>query len=193
MKIKKLAKIFDQVESMWYIGKEWQVFRLNLTHQQFIDELADQWVSMFNIKASFILVSDEPFTVLIKTAKFNIMMVFNNNYLMKMTIKNDNTKIERIYELFKKFETEFLADHEKIKTELDLELFVGKLGEQILGDVYSLEPVYKTGGNHIEVTAVGYGYSVQVEYHITKHKLLKLAVINTLIGDRRITYAVEYD
>lgn len=41
MKIKKLAKIFDQVESMWYIGKEWQVFRLNLTHQQFIDELAD--------------------------------------------------------------------------------------------------------------------------------------------------------
>ena len=98
MKIKKLAKIFDQVESMWYIGKEWQVFRLNLTHQQFIDELADQWISMFNIKALFILVSDEPFTVLIKTAKFNIMMVFNNNYLMKMTIKNDNTKIERIYE-----------------------------------------------------------------------------------------------
>lgn len=99
----------------------------------------------------------------------------------------------KLYELFKKFETEFLADHEKIKTELDLELFVGKLGEQILGDVYSLEPVYKTGGNHIEVTAVGYGYSVQVEYHITKHKLLKLAVINTLFGDRRITYAVEYD
>jgi hypothetical protein len=29
--------------------------------------------------------------------------------------------------------------------------------------------------------------------HITKHKLLKLAVINTLFGDRRITYAVEYD
>lgn len=28
---------------------------------------------------------------------------------------------------------------------------------------------------------------------ITKHKLLKLAVINTLFGDRRITYAVEYD
>lgn len=99
----------------------------------------------------------------------------------------------KLYELFKKFETEFLADHEKIKTELDLELFVGKLSEQILGDVYSLEPVYKTGGNHIEVTAVGYGYSVQVGYHITKHKLLKLAVINTLIGDRRITYAVEYD
>lgn len=34
---------------------------------------------------------------------------------------------------------------------------------------------------------------VEVEYHITKHKLLKLAVINTLFGDRRITYAVEYD
>lgn len=99
----------------------------------------------------------------------------------------------KLYESFKKFETEFLAGHEKIKTELDLELFVGKLCEQLLGDVYSLEPVYKTGGNRIEVTAVGYGYSVQVEYHITKHKLLKLAVINTLIGDRRITYAVEYD
>lgn len=53
---------------------------------------------MFNIKACFILVSDEPFTVLIKTAKFNIMMVFNDNYLMKLTVKNDNTKIERIYE-----------------------------------------------------------------------------------------------
>lgn len=51
----------------------------------------------------------------------------------------------------------------------------------------------KLGGNHIEVTAVGYGYSFEVEYHITKHKLLKLAVINTLFGDRRITYAVEYD
>lgn len=63
-----------------------------------------------------------------------------------------------LYELFKKFETEFLAGHEKIKTELDFELFVGKLSEQI-----------------------------------TKHKLLKLAVINTLFGDRRITYAVEYD
>lgn len=60
-------------------------------------------------------------------------------------------------------------------------------------DVYSLDTVYKTGGNHIEVTAVGYGYSFEVEYHITKHKLLKLAVINTLFGDRRITYAVEYD
>lgn len=60
-----------------------------------------------------------------------------------------------LYELFKKFETEFLAGHEKIKTELDFELFVGKLSEQILGDVYSLEPVYKTGGNRIEVTAVG--------------------------------------
>lgn len=81
----------------------------------------------------------------------------------------------------------------KIKTGLDFELFVGKLSEQILGDVYSLEPVYKTGGNRIEVTAVGYGYSFEVEYHITKHKLLKLAVINTLFGDRRITYAVEYD
>lgn len=45
MKTKKLAKIFDQVESMWYISKEWQVFRLNLTHQQFIEELADQWNS----------------------------------------------------------------------------------------------------------------------------------------------------
>lgn len=30
-----------------------------------------------------------------------------------------------LYELFKKFETEFLAGHEKIKTELDFELFVG--------------------------------------------------------------------
>lgn len=89
-----------------------------------------------------------------------------------------------LYELFKKFETEFLAGHEKIKTELDFELFVGKLSEQILGDVYSLDTVYKTGGNHIEVTAVGYGYSFEVEYHITKHKLLKLAVINTLFGDR---------
>lgn len=86
-----------------------------------------------------------------------------------------------LYELFKKFETEFLAGHEKIKTELDFELFVGKLSEQILGDVYSLD------------TAVGYGYSFEVEYHITKHKLLKLAVTNTLFGDRRITYAVEYD
>jgi hypothetical protein len=36
-----------------------------------------------------------------------------------------------LYELFKKFETEFLAGHEKIKTELDFELFVGKLSEQI--------------------------------------------------------------
>lgn len=98
-----------------------------------------------------------------------------------------------LHELFKKFETEFLAGHEKIKTGLDFELFVFKLSEQILGDVYSLEPVYKTGGNRIEVTAVGYGYSFEVEYHITKHKLLKLAVINTLFGDRRITYAVEYD
>lgn len=53
-----------------------------------------------------------------------------------------------LYELFKKFETEFLAGHEKIKTGLDFELFVGKLSEQILGDVYSLDTVYKTGGNH---------------------------------------------
>lgn len=37
-----------------------------------------------------------------------------------------------LYELFKKFETEFLAGHEKIKTELDFELFVGKLSEQII-------------------------------------------------------------
>ena len=51
-----------------------------------------------------------------------------------------------LHELFKKFETEFLAGHEKIKTELDFELFVGKLSEQILGDVYSLDTVYKTGG-----------------------------------------------
>lgn len=98
-----------------------------------------------------------------------------------------------LHELFEKFETEFLAGHEKIKTGLDLEIFVDKLCEKILGDVYDLESVYKTGGNHIEVTAVGYGYSFEVEYHITKHKLLKLAVINTLFGDRRITYAVEYD
>ena len=98
-----------------------------------------------------------------------------------------------LHELFEKFETEFLAGHEKIKTGLDLEIFVDKLCEKILGDVYDLESVYKTGGNRIEVTAVGDGYVVEVEYHITKHKLLKLAVINTLFGDRRITYAVEYD
>lgn len=98
-----------------------------------------------------------------------------------------------LHELFKKFETEFLAGHEKIKTGLDFELFVGKLSEQILGDVYSLEPVYKTGGNRIEVTAVGYGYSFEVEYHVTKHKLLRLAVIDETIDDRRITYAVEYN
>ena len=89
-------------------------------------------------------------------------------------------------ELFKKFETEFLAGHEKIKTELDFELFVDKLSKQILGDVYSIDTVHKTGGNPMEVT-------FEVEYHITKHKLLKLAVVNTLFGDRRITYAVEYD
>lgn len=98
-----------------------------------------------------------------------------------------------LHELFEKFETEFLAGHEKIKTGLDLELFVDKLCEQILGDVYSLDTVYKTGGNHIEVTAVGYGYSFEVEYHITKHKLLRLAVIDETIDDRRITYAVEYN
>lgn len=98
-----------------------------------------------------------------------------------------------LHELFEKFETEFLAGHEKIKTGLDLELFVNKLCEQILGDVYSLDTVYKTGGNHIEVTAVGYGYSFEVEYHVTKHKLLRLAVIDETIDDRRITYAVEYN
>lgn len=105
--------------------------------------------------------------------------------------------IINLYELFKKFETEFLAGHEKIKTgpdfEIDFELFVGKLSEQILGYVYSLNTVYKTGGNHIEVTAVGHGYRFEVEYHITKHKLLKLAVINTIFGDRQTTYAVEYE
>ena len=98
-----------------------------------------------------------------------------------------------LYELFKKFETEFLAGHEKIKTKLDFDLFITKLCEQILGDVYSLDTVYKTGGNHIEVTAVGYGYCVEVEYHVTKHKLLRLAVIDETIDDRRITYAVEYN
>lgn len=98
-----------------------------------------------------------------------------------------------LYELFKKFETEFLAGHEKIKTARDFELFVGKLSEQILGDVYSLDTVYKTGGNRIEVTAVGDGYCVEVEYHVTKHKLLRLAVIDETIDDRRITYAVEYN
>lgn len=97
-----------------------------------------------------------------------------------------------LHELFEKFETEFLAGHEKIKTGLDLELFVNKLCEQILGDVYDLDTVYKTGGNHIEVTAVGYGYSFEVEYHVTKHTLLRLAVIDETIDDRRITYAVEY-
>lgn len=98
-----------------------------------------------------------------------------------------------LHELFEKFKTEFLAGHEKIKTGRDFELFVGKLSEQILGDVYSLDTDYKLGGNRIEVTAVGHGYSFEVEYHIIKHKLFKLAVINTLFDDRRITYAVEYD
>lgn len=98
-----------------------------------------------------------------------------------------------LHELFEKFETEFLAGHEKIKTGFGLDLFVGKLSEQILGDVYSLDTVYKTGGNRIEVTAVGDGYCVEVEYHVTKHKLLRLAVIDETIDDRRITYAVEYD
>lgn len=98
-----------------------------------------------------------------------------------------------LHELFEKFETEFLAGHEKIKTGHDFELFVDKLCEQILGDVYDLESVYKTGGNRIEVTAVGDGYSVEVEYHVTKHKLFRLAVIDETIDDRRITYAVEYN
>lgn len=98
-----------------------------------------------------------------------------------------------LHELFEKFETEFLAGHEKIKTELDFELFVGKLSEQILGDVYDLEPIYKTGGNNVAVTAVGDGYCVEVEYHVTKHKLLRLAVIDETIDDRRIIYAVEYN
>lgn len=98
-----------------------------------------------------------------------------------------------LYELFKKFETEFLAGHEKIKTGFGLELFITKLCEQILGDVYDLEPIYKTGGNNVAVTAVGDGYCVEVEYHVTKHKLLRLAVIDETIDDRRITYAVEYN
>lgn len=98
-----------------------------------------------------------------------------------------------LHELFEKFETEFLAGHEKIKTELDFDLFITKLCEQILGDVYSLDTVHKTGGNHIEVTAVGDGYCVEVEYHVTKHKLFRLAVIDETIDDRRITYAVEYN
>ena len=98
-----------------------------------------------------------------------------------------------LHELFEKFETEFLAGHEKIKTGRDLELFVNKLCEQILGDVYDLEPIYKTGGNNIVVTAVGDGYCVEVGYHVTKHKLLRLAVIDETIDDRRITYAVEYN
>lgn len=50
-----------------------------------------------------------------------------------------------LHELFEKLETEFLAGHEKIKTELDFELFVGKLSEQILGDVYSLTLFIKLG------------------------------------------------
>lgn len=98
-----------------------------------------------------------------------------------------------LYELFKKFETEFLAGHEKIKTGFGLDLFITKLCEQILGDVYSLDTVYKTGGNNVAVTAVGDGYCVEVEYHVTKHKLLRLAVIDETIDDRRITYAVEYN
>lgn len=35
-----------------------------------------------------------------------------------------------LHELFEKFETEFLAGHEKIKTGLDLEIFVDKLCEK---------------------------------------------------------------
>lgn len=62
-----------------------------------------------------------------------------------------------LHELFEKFETEFLAGHEKIKTGFGLDLFITKLCEQILGDVYDLEPIYKTGGNNVAVTAVGDG------------------------------------
>lgn len=54
-----------------------------------------------------------------------------------------------LHELFEKFETEFLAGHEKIKTGFGLDLFITKLCEQILGDVYDLEPIYKTGGNFV--------------------------------------------
>lgn len=97
-----------------------------------------------------------------------------------------------LHELFEKFETEFLAGHEKIKTGLDLELFITKLCEQILGDVYDLEPIYKTGGNNVAVTAVGDGYCVEVEYHITKHTLLRLAVVDETLDERRVIYAVEY-
>ena len=75
-----------------------------------------------------------------------------------------------------------MAGHEKIKTDLTSELFVGKLSEQILGDVYKSLTLFIKLGVIIEVTAVGYGYSFEVEYRITKHKLLKLAVINTLSG-----------
>lgn len=92
----------------------------------------------------------------------------------------------------KNLKLNFWQATKKIKTGLDLELFVNKLCEQILGDVYDLETVYKTGGNRIEVTAVGDGYVVEVEYHVAKNKLLRLAVIDETIDDRRITYAVEY-
>lgn len=47
-----------------------------------------------------------------------------------------------LHELFEKFETEFLAGHEKIKTGFGLDLFITKLREQILGDVYDLKPIY---------------------------------------------------
>lgn len=93
----------------------------------------------------------------------------------------------------KNLKLNFWQATKKIKTGFGLDLFITKLCEQILGDVYDLEPVYKTGGNHIEVTAVGDGYCVEVEYHVTKHKLLRLAVIDETIDDRRITYAVEYN
>lgn len=92
----------------------------------------------------------------------------------------------------KNLKLNFWQATKKIKTGLDFELFVNKLCEQILGDVYDNEFVYETGGNCMEVTAVGDGYCVEVEYHITKHTLLRLAVIDETIDDRRITYAVEY-
>ena len=92
----------------------------------------------------------------------------------------------------KNLKLNFWQATKKIKTGLDLELFVNKLCEQILDDIYDLETVYKTGGNRIEVTAVGDGYVVEVEYHVAKNKLLRLAVIDETIDDRRITYAVEY-
>lgn len=93
----------------------------------------------------------------------------------------------------KNLKLNFWQATKKIKTGLDLELFVNKLCEQILGDVYDNEFVYETGGNCMEVTAVGDGYCVEVEYHITKHTLLRLAVVDETLDERRVTYAVEYD